>query len=212
MKTRSILYCITLLLTYIPVAAQQVRVGVTAGPALSGLYSKVDGEKEKLDPKFGFTAGVAVHATISEKLEIQSGLHFVQKGAKEQDEEYKLTMSLNYIELPVNFVYHFGEKQHSFFMGLGPTIAMAVSGKLKAAIEDLGSESMKIKFGNNPDKHHYKRMDFGANILAGYHVSSNLFISAQYNHGFGNLFIGGNDDGKLNTRYGAVKIGWLFGN
>ncbi|MBN8786051.1 MAG: PorT family protein [Terrimonas sp.] len=212
MKTRSILFGITMLLLSASIYAQKIRVGISAGPVLSNMFSKVDDEKETVDMKAGFAAGLAVNAAITENIDIQSGLNFVQKGGKEKDDGYKFTLSLNYVELPVNFVYHFGEKQNSFFVGLGPTLAMGISGKMKAKIEGFGTESEKIKFGNDPDKHDFKRMDVGANILAGYHVSPNLFISAQYNHGFSNLFIDDSDDAKLNNRYWALKVGWLFGN
>lgn len=211
MKTRSFFYCATILLVCATATAQNVKVGISASPILSNMFSKVDGEKETIGMKLGFAAGLAVHIPVGNNLDIQSGLNFVQKGGKEKDEESSATLSLNYVELPVNFVYHFGEKQNSFFVGLGPTLAMGISGKLKIEMEGVGSESEKVKFGNDPDEDHYKRMDIGANILAGYHISSNLFISAQFNHGFSNLFIGGNDDGKLNNHYWALKVGWLFG-
>ncbi|MFT3949768.1 MAG: porin family protein [Agriterribacter sp.] len=212
MKTRSILFGITMLLLSASIYAQKMRVGISAGPVLSNMFSKVNGEKETVDMKAGFVAGLAVNAAITGNIDIQSGLNFIQKGGKEKDEEYKLTLSLNYVELPVNVVYHFGEKQNSFFVGLGPTLAMGISGKVTTKVEGLGSESGKVKFGNDPDQHDFKRMDIGANILAGYHVSPNFFIAAQYNHGFSNLFIDDSDDAKLNNRYWALKVGWLFGN
>lgn len=211
MKESIVISCLAILTICSSLHAQDIKFGITAGPVLSDLRSKVDGEKEKLDPKIGFAAGLLLNMAITDNISIQPRLNFVQKGGKEKEEEETLILSLNYIEVPVNFIYHFGETQSSFFIGAGPSFAFGISGKLKYEYEGMGSESIKVKFGNK-DEDHFKRLDIGANIIAGYNISQNLFISAQYNHGFSNLFIGGNDDGKLNNRYWAVKVGWLFGN
>ncbi|MBX2922415.1 MAG: PorT family protein [Chitinophagaceae bacterium] len=211
MKANTIIAGIAMLLACTSMNAQDIRVGISAGPVLSDMFSKVDGEKEKLDPKIGFAAGLLVNMAISDNISIQPGLHFVQKGGKEKEEEESVTLSLNYIEVPVNFIYNFGEPGSSFFIGAGPSFGVGISGKLKYKSGDY-TASTKVKFGSNEDEDDFKRMDIGANILAGYNISKNLFISAQYNHGFSNLFTGGNSDGKLNNRYWSVKVGWLFGN
>lgn len=212
MKTERFFLSVMMLLLSAFASAQNIKVGISAGPVMSNMLAKADGEKETYGQKIGIVAGLAVNAAVTSRLDIQSGLNFLQKGFVDKEGEYKLTLSLNYIELPVNVVYHFGEKQNSFFVGLGPTVAMGISGKLRLKIEGVDPESANIKFGNNPDKHDIKRMDIGANAIAGYHISPNLFISAQYNHGFSNLAIGGSDDGSLKNRYWGLKVGWLFGN
>lgn len=211
MKASTIIAGIAMLLVCISSYAQDIRVGISAGPVLSDMRSKVDGEKEKTDIKFGFSAGLVVNIAISDNISIQPGLQFVQKGGKGKDEEESVTLTLNYIEVPVNFIYNFGETTSSFFVGAGPSFGVGISGKLKYKAGDYAG-SAKIKFGSNEGEDNFKRMDIGANILAGYNISKSLFISANYTHGFSNLVVGGNEVGKLSNRYCSVKVGWLFGN
>src|ERR1043166_10060738 len=70
---------------------------------------------------------------------------------------------------------------NGFFIGAGPSVSFAVSGKGK--FNDL---SAKMHFGNS-DADDMRGFDFGANVLTGYQSPGGFLITANFNQGFSNL-------------------------
>lgn len=192
--------------------AQKASFGITAGATLSNMYSKIDNEKDHGKTHPGFTFGILTDIPIGQKCSIQPALNFVQKGTEDEDPDFdeKMKLNINYLELPVNFIYRANSSGNHFFFGGGPAIAYAISGKLK--YEWSGNkEEYDVNFGND-ESDDFKPFDFGINGLVGYQLKNGLMFTLNYTHGFGNLIIGDADDGKLkNTSFG-LKIGYLFGH
>lgn len=184
----------------------QIRFGATTGVTFSKMYSKVDNQKDKSDMKTGFSAGLILNANLGDHFSFQPQLNFTQIGAKESEEDQKLTLSLNYIEMPVNFLYNTAGEKGRFFVGVGPSLAVGISGKMKYSYGGESVES-KVKFGKDKD---FSRANFGLNTLAGYKANGGLYVAVNYTYGLSNLYPS-SDDGKLSCRYWGVKIGWLFG-
>ncbi|MBX3254376.1 MAG: PorT family protein [Chitinophagaceae bacterium] len=198
-----------MLLSSITVNAQETRWGITAGPMFVSLRSKIDDYKDKTDLKLSFTAGVVADIVFNESFSIQPGLHFIQKGGRDIMET--ISLQLNYAELSANGIYSMGETRNSLFIGAGPTLSMGISGKLKDYYPGAAVPPVNIKFGNNENEDHFKKFEIGANVLAGFHINRNFFVTALYNFGLSNLFINRTEDGRLTNRYWGIKAGWLFG-
>lgn len=185
--------------------SQKTRFGITGGLSIASWSAKAGGVSVNSQSTTGFTGGVILFAPLSSNVTIQTGLNFVQKGAQTNDQGDNETIKLNYIELPVNFVYtHAG-----FFGGVGPTIAMGMSGTDKLTSQGV-TEKSDIKFGSGTDDD-LKRFDIGANVTAGYMIPSGFMLSLNYNFGLTNLAPGTNSsDGKLLNRYFGIRIGYVF--
>ncbi len=158
---------------------------------------KEDGFKKQ--PLFSFHLGGYADYSITEAFSIQAGLTLSGKGYRESwsgedesgDFEYEgnYKESLTYLEIPINAVYKTG----SFYVGAGPYIAYALSGKWKEKYkEDFGDgdiesdmDSGKILFSG--EYAYYKRADFGINILAGYQLNEKISLGANYGLGLSNL-------------------------
>lgn len=193
--------------------AQKTRVGVTAGAAISNLHAKFEGESDNGKSIVGFTAGVLADIPLGESFSFQPALNWVQKGTKEEEtfngitEKTKLTG--NHLEIPLHFLYNAPGNTGTFFIGAGPSVALALSGKMKYDDGD-NSISIDLKYGNNPDEDDMKGVDFGISMLTGYRFPNGLFISANYNLGLSNLVTGGSEEGKLKSSYFGIRLGWLF--
>jgi hypothetical protein len=200
------LYLLLLLLSCTAISwSQETRFGITGGLSIASWTAKASGVSINSQSTTGFTGGVIVFAPLSTNVTIQTGLNFVQKGAKTDDQGDNETIKLNYIELPVNFVY----THEGFFGGVGPTIAMGLSGTDKTTSQGV-TEKADIHFGSGTDDD-LKRFDIGANVTAGYMVPAGFMISLNYNFGLSNLVPGGNSsDGKLLNRYFGIRIGYVF--
>lgn len=185
--------------------AQKARFGIQAGPTMSNLVIKGMGEQETSDMKAGFTAGILVDKPINAHFIFQPAVNFVQKGQSANDYGYTSSTTLNYVEIPLNFLYR-AEASKGFFAGAGPSIGIGINGKTKD-----GSEKYDIKFGNDEDKDDLKRMDFGANLVAGYLFGNGLQIAANFNKSFSNLIIGeAASDVTVKNNYFSVRVGYFF--
>ncbi len=186
--------------------AQKARFGIQAGPTFSNIVVKaVGGEQETSDMKIGFTAGFMLDKPISDHFIFQPALNFVQKGSSVNESDYKSSATLNYIELPLNFLYR-QDPSKGFFAGIGPSIGVGIYGEWK---DDYEKES--IHFGNDEMEDDFMRMDFGGNLLAGYLFANGLQITANFNKSLSNLVIGEYaSDFKIKNNYFSLRVGYFF--
>lgn len=156
---------------------------IYAGPALAN------------KPKVGPLAGLVAEVDFG-KLSFRPELNFVQKGSKSYISGFdENKFSLSYLELPLNVVYKMdlGSKGSKVFFGLGPAIAFGIGGKIKTT-DNVNGEvySTKVKFDGKKDatddKAHFKALDLGLNIVAGYQMKSGLFARLAFTNGFSNLY------------------------
>jgi hypothetical protein len=205
---------IILIAFYFTSNAQTVRIGFTGGVSLANNTAKFDDETQRGKTVAGITAGMLVDIPAGNHFSFQPAINFVQKGTKEEEtfdnsvETLKLTV--NSIEVPLNFLYNTRGESGNFFIGAGPSVAFAVSGKVKA--EEGGEPTtMKLKFGNG-DEDNLRGMDMGANFVTGYTFSNGLSLTANYNKGLNNLLPGGESSGgTLKSHYFGIKLGFLLG-
>lgn len=216
MKKRLVLVLLALVGTLSTYA--QVSFGIKAGYN----NSSVSGEGSEFTKRLsGFHAGGIADISLAENFSLQPQLLFIIKGAKSA--AYKETiagvefevpeqkLSLNYLELPVNFLYKHEVGAGSIFVGAGPYLGFGLSGKLKA-----GEEDVDVKFDGKKDSEtdangesavHLKRLDAGANFLAGYELKNGLLFGINYSLGLTNL---DPDGAKSKNNYFGVSVGYLF--
>lgn len=180
--------------------AQKPSVGITAGATLSNYKAKDDLGDETAKSKAGFTAGLIANIPACKNFMIQTGAHWVQKGTKDEQAGDKVSITVNSIEVPLNFLYN----SNGFFIGAGPSVSFAVSGKGK--FNDL---SAKMHFGNS-DGDDMRGFDFGANALTGYQSPGGFLIMANFNQGFSNLVPGEAGDSKLKSHYFGIRLGYVL--
>ena len=186
-------------------AAQMTSFGVTAGAVVSNYSAKAEGEETpKLDSKIGLTFGIMSNIPISKSLSFQPAINYVQKGASFKEDETKATLKLNYLELPLNFVYTTPEKNGHFFIGAGPCISYGIAAKLK-----VGDVEIKGSFGSGEDDV-AKPLEICANILMGYQFAGGLNIAANYNRGLNNISTDGSGSTKEHNYYVGFRIGYML--
>lgn len=189
---------------------QKTRMGINAGATLANMYSNVDGEKDNGDSKIGFTIGIFTDIPLGTHVSFQPGLNFTQKGTKDKANDIEVIMKLAYLELPLNFLYNSNSSGGNFFIGAGPSIGLGISGKTTVNFQGE-KESEKVNFGNS-DSDDLKRLDLGADFIAGYCAKGGFRVALNYNHGLSNLYPGGSNDGKLRSSYFGLGIGFLLGH
>lgn len=192
--------------------AQNAAIGFAAGTTLSNAKSKIDDETSSSKNKIGFTVGIVSDISIGRNISFHPAIHFTQKGGMEKEAidgvDYKYTINLNYLEVPLNILFKTNSAKGRFYAGGGPSFALGLSGKAK--IEWNGEkEDDDIKFGNG-DQDDFKPLDLGINLLTGYQFSNGLFVSVNYNMGLSNLFIDGDSNNYFHNRYLGLRVGYML--
>ncbi|GEP95242.1 porin family protein [Chitinophaga cymbidii] len=186
----------------------QVKFGVTAGPSFSSYTGKEAGDKETSKLITGLRAGVTVDLPLADEFYIQPSLLYVGKGGKLTDGDVDLKTRLNYLELPINFMYKPEVGAGNLFIGLGPYLAYGLSGKTKVDGGD-NEASTDIEWGSDPGQ--LKRLDAGANFQVGYEFPMGFNVGLHTDLGLVNgLGDGDNDNSFRNTSFG-VSVGYKFG-
>ncbi|MFT3747669.1 MAG: porin family protein [Agriterribacter sp.] len=210
MRNLSVFFIVVYCTLSATVFCQKTSFGITGGVSLANMRIKAESIAVSADSKIGFTAGIFVNVALSENFSFQPALNYVQKGAKSEikDMNYESKLMLNYIELPLNFLYKPEMQKLRFFVGAGPSIAYALSGKEKEKDNGVNT-TYTYKFGNNPDEHDLRALDFGANFLTGIETPGGFLIALNYNMGLSNLLPGGSsDDGTIKSNYFGFKVGY----
>lgn len=197
------------------VAAGRTTFGIRAGVNFFNLNGKFAGNDLDNKLKVGFNAGVNAEIPLADEFYIQPGLLFTTKGAK-ADNNSDTKVNINYLELPVNFLYKPVLGTGKLLLGFGPYAGYAIGGKLKSDNADFDlefesklsqAEALKYPFT-------FRRFDFGANLLAGYEFSNRFSVQLNAQLGLINISpeIAGtdSDDYKTkNTGFG-VSVGYRF--
>ena len=191
--------------------AQGARFGITAGAAFSNYDSTIGGTSSNDKSLTGPIFGVLVDIPLSKNFSFQPAINYVQKGSKNDTTAdgvtIKAKVTVNSIEVPLNFILKARGNSGNFFIGAGPTFAFAVSGKSNFT-NGTDSINRTLKFGSTADDD-LKSMDVGANFMVGYCFNNGLMFSANYNAGFSNL-MPVSSDGSLKSHYFGIKVGFLI--
>jgi Outer membrane protein beta-barrel domain len=118
---------------------------------------------------------------------------------------------LNYVEVPLNFVFNANSPAGKFFAGAGPCFSLGVSGKDKMTPGGQ-TATQDVKFGSG-EEDDIKAFEAGVNFLAGYQFKGDFQVAANYNAGLSNL--ADNDPqepvkAKYHNRYFGIRIGYMF--
>ena len=195
------------------VAQAQTTFGVHAAGIMANQTAKSGDTELDTKSRFGWKVGGVANMPIASNIAFMPQLNVVNKGSEIKMDipmfgTIEGTTSLTYVELPLNFVYTSG----GFFGGIGPSIAFGIGGK--ETYKSGGTEEeTDVKFDGKKDatddKSHYKGLDFGAQVIAGYKLPSGLFFNVHYNHGFSNIAV--EDDVEIKNSYFGFGVGFMFG-
>ena len=202
----------------------QTTFGIQAGANIASakMEQTESGVTSKLntDSKTGFLIGAVAEVPFGTSINFRPELNFIQKGFKYSKSTGGLGVSnkttLNYIELPLNFVYHAEAGAGTVFFGAGPSFGFGISGKSKTTQTGEPDENQDVKFDGKKDADvtdqnvHLKAFDFGVNATAGYKMANGVYLSVGYTFGLANIDPNANSSFK-NIGGLSLKLGYMFG-
>lgn len=193
-------------------ANSKAQAGFQAGTSFANWAVKPSDGETSFKYKIGFTAGLFTNIPLGTGFSFHPAINLVQKGYMLKDKSAIDKITLNYIEIPLNFGYAL--KNNGFFYGAGPSVAFGLSGKEKFVdkSDPSNSETNTIKFGSSTDdEDKLKHTDIGANFIAGYQFPAGLIITANYNIGLSDIHNWDTDDKvSLKNNYFSIRMGYLL--
>ena len=194
-------------------AQSQVTFGVRAGYNLTNVYQNFENKSIKglLEWKSGFQLGALVDCALLDDLSVQPGIIFSQQGMKGVADldgvKTKLTINMNYIQIPVNIQYKNDSGNFIQLYQAGPYFGYGIFGKMQGENGINGKPekiSEKIIFGNAHDAD-VKSYDFGLGVGAGVEIG-NFQAGIGYNFGLVRL----NQVAKSKNFGMVLTISFLF--
>jgi hypothetical protein len=146
--------------------AQNVSLGIKAGPSYSGFVGKQTPNYESI---FGFHAGVFANIGLTDMFAFQPEVIYSQKGAKVSNID--VTTRLNYVDIPLSFHVN----ADGLFFEAGPQLGILVAAQDKAGSVSVDRKPL------------YNTLDFGYLAGLGYQRKSGPGIGLRYNGGFTNV-------------------------
>lgn len=174
--------------------------GVYAGVNLQNINGKdANGDKLTNSLVIGYHFGVNYEFPIGPDFYLQPGVQFAKKGTKglvpyanSGDNILTREIQLNYLEVPLNFLYKpvFGPGR--LILGFGPYVGYAISGKALFEGTDAPPDADIDFQASVPDSDpnnliYFKRMDVGGNFFVGYELQNGISASLTTQLGLINI-------------------------
>lgn len=146
---KKLIYLLTFILTLLTHSAfSQPFFG---GIAFGGVTSQVDGDHNNGFHKVGFTAGAFVGLELSEIIETQFEIKYIQKGSRSDvDDPYQFLIRLDYVELPLVASANLG------FLNINGNTLDWISVEAGASVDVLAYTNQKNN-GANESTNRWKR-------------------------------------------------------
>lgn len=211
----------------------QPTIGIHGNVIGASMTNKTDDPEEDFgdfDTRISWKLGLETEIPLTDQFVFAPQLNLLSKGGKiNMKGEIDLgtgpipfnldgNAKLTYLELPLNFKY---KTPGGFFIGAGPSISYGLGGELDgdATFSFMGQTqsepfNVDVKFDGkkaedvDDEDLHFKALDFGATVLAGYQLPNGIQINAHYNHSFSN--IDPNSGSESRNKYFGLGVTYFF--
>lgn len=189
-----------------PSASGQVTVGFQGGLSLAKISG--DGVADDLSNRTGISIGAFLETPISGMLSFQPEVNYAQKGAKDSDEGFEVSLKIDYIEVPLLVKFDLPTSGSiSPHVLVGPALGFKAGCKIGG--EQGGTD---VDVDCSEDDIDLKSFDFGAIVGAGVGFPAGpgeARIGARYN--FGLLDVENSSEGEgVTNRAFSLLVGFSF--
>ena len=206
------LICTLFLGVTVMAQTEKVKLGVKAGLNLANLT--FDENELNSSSKTGFTAGLMVEIPVAKNFSIQPELLYSQQGTKisfsDQDvtnSNYKSTIDLNYLNIPVMLKYYVLK---GLSVQAGPQIGILLKANNEYNDNFLGYDNHE----NLDLKKYSTGIDTSLNFGLGYQYKDKFYTDLRYNISYSNVFKESDVNYVINNdmknRVFQITVGYFF--
>jgi hypothetical protein len=198
-----------------------INIAPELGVSLNGLYRNNNANNLLTN---GIRAGVMVNIGINDGFAVQPGIVYTMKGNEDKatttQEGVQINTThnimLNYVELPVNIVYKFGDKRGNprFMIGAGPYVSYLFSAQNKVEITTINAEQFTTS------KHDYtinstkgmNTVDFGVGGFIGCQLPKGFYAKASTEWGLRDIMQQPATGSAADRNYSyLLSVGYILG-
>ncbi|TDW97563.1 porin family protein [Dinghuibacter silviterrae] len=185
-----------------------IQFGGIAGLNWSGASANTTTNgKVSGSPLTGFNLGFFADIPLQKSLSFRPALIYSYEGYQPNVNGDKINIHAAFLTAPLDLVYHTNFLSRRLYIGAGPYAAYAMNGTYT-----LKGINTDMQFGNNyAAGDNLRRMDFGANFMAGILMDRNFILGASFNLGLNNMAPSGSA-ASVHTRSFGLSIGYVFRN
>lgn len=179
-----------------------ITFGAKAGAnfySIGGSDAEDAGLKESRKTKIGLGIGGVVNIPVSSMISVQPEILYSQEGNMQKEGDYKVSINLGYINVPVMLQYN---NPSGFYAETGPQIGFLMSAKSKF---DDGTDEETTDI-----KDELKSIGFSWALGLGFKMKSGLGFGARYNMGLSSLD-DSSDAMKINSSGFHAGLFYMFG-
>ncbi len=180
-----------------------VQFGGIAGLNVAGAAATSNNDKVSGKPLTGFNLGLFADIPLKKHVSFRPKVEYSYEGYQPSVGGDKINVRVAYLSSTLDMVYH----DKRLFAGIGPYIGSALNGTYT-----LKGINTDMVFGNNfANGDNLRKLDYGANIMAGILMDKNFVLCADVNLGLRNISPSGSDAHIL-TRSAGVSLLYVFRN
>lgn len=187
---------------YVACVEAQISIECRGGVNVAGLSDPgnlVQGAVWKL--RTGMIGGVGLRIPLAEKLALVPGVRFVQKGMKPDWYLAKITVTNNYLDIPVYLSYDLLDFGSTLAVESGPSLGILLGSRSEGTVYGVGWESFDTK---TDYKSYDVTLDCGLSLRTPVTKTLGVVITGAYSHGIVNIQ---QFDSKSQTRDVRVTVG-----
>lgn len=207
----------------VSISHAQISLGIRGGYVNTGLATSENSMAPGTSHQDHWQVGAYLNAPLFARGYLQAGAGYIVKGAGlDYTNSHPglfgsgaTNLKLQYLEVPVNFVYKLPVSFGKLVVGAGPYGAYCLRGDYNVAVYDglrqVQSGSQHLNFDSSPNifgtNMNLQRWDAGLNFTAGVEFNCFLTLSAHYGYGLVDIDKSVNE---LKNRYWGVSLGFMF--
>jgi len=208
-----VLYTLLMCAT-ITAQTEKVKIGVKAGLNIASLT--FDENELESSQKTGFTAGIMAEIPLAKNFSVQPELLYSQQGIKFSysdidvtNSNYKSTISLNYLNIPVMLKYYVLK---GLSLQAGPQIGILLKSNNKYQDNFLGYDNHE----NYNLSDYTNAFDTSVNLGLGYQFKNKFYVDLRYNISYSDVFKEANSNGNyvinsdMRNRVFQITLGYFF--
>ena len=186
----------------------QAQLGVSLGLNMSNLTENDDdGDYDQFyKTKIGYNLGVFYNSEINDMFSIQPGIRLSTKGADIEFAGIEGSVSLSYLEIPIDLRLNFELGDNVVFGAIGPYLGYGIGGTSKID----GEDDEDVNFGTDEEEDDIKPMVVGLGISGGI-IINQLMITIGYDMDLTNSAISDENGYTLKNSNIRLSFGYLLG-
>jgi hypothetical protein len=176
-----------------------------------------------------FSGGLLAVFPVSNETNLQTGVFYQGKGLGNEYLTYRNHIRINYLQVPLYLNYRLKLKPGHVYLGAGPYVAVALSGRYKSEVPQYYVEdnyinprptgsyewnkySSKLIIGKKQQyqdmaDYNTQRMEYGFTGHAGLILNNGLFLNGEYDLGVANTAY---QPAKRRLRTANFSVGYFF--